>query len=197
MDATIRFDTNVVGAMPVIVSYFDRLGLRDVINELVPWQGEVPLGDLIEILILNRLLNSKAMFKIGDWTAKASVDEFYGLSATDLNDDRLGRALERIAEHGDAVQTGLVLNAIEEFDLKVSQIHYDVTSVELYGAYDSVEQEHSAPRLPRPNMVAPRAAAKTSSNFNRGSVSVVMVACRYVISRLTATLLNPKRTSLL
>ena len=122
MDATTRFDTNLVGAMPVIVSYFDRLQLSDVINELVPWEGEVPLGELIEVLVLNRLLNPKAMFKIGDWAAKASVDEFYGLSSDDLNDDRLGRALERIAQHGDAVQAGLVLNAINAFDLKVGQI---------------------------------------------------------------------------
>ncbi len=146
MDATTRFDTNVVGAMPVIVSYFDRLQVGDVINELVPWEGEVPLGDLIEILVLNRLLNPKAMFKIGDWAAKASVDDFYGLSSEDLNDDRLGRALERIAQHGDAVQTGLVLNAVEEFDLKVNQIHYDVTSVELFGAYDSVEEDEPSPK---------------------------------------------------
>ncbi len=49
MDATTRFDTNVVGAMPVIASYFERLELGGVINKLVPWEGEVPLGDLIEI----------------------------------------------------------------------------------------------------------------------------------------------------
>lgn len=150
MDASTRFDTNVVGAMPVIVSYFDRLGLSQALGDIVPWEGEVPLGELIEILVLNRLLNPKAMFKIGDWAAKASVTEYYRLSAEELNDDRLGRALERIAEHGDAVQATLVMNAIREFDLNVNQIHYDVTSVELFGAYESdAEQAGPQPKYGR------------------------------------------------
>ena len=49
MDASTRFDTNLVGAMPVIVSYFDRVGFSQVIKDIVPWEGEVPLGELIEI----------------------------------------------------------------------------------------------------------------------------------------------------
>lgn len=149
MDASTRFDTNVVGAMPVIVSYFDRLGFSQVIEDIVPWEGEVPLGELVEILVLNRLLNPKAMFRIGEWAEKASVTGYYGHSLDELNDDRLGRALERIAAHGDAVQAGLVMNAIEAFDLKVNQIHYDVTSVELFGAYET-DEEQARPQQARP-----------------------------------------------
>jgi hypothetical protein len=41
MDAAIRFDTQIVGALPVITEYVERLRLADHINELVPWEGEV------------------------------------------------------------------------------------------------------------------------------------------------------------
>ncbi len=44
MDASTRFDTQIIGALPVIVQYFDRLQLGAVINEVVPWEGGVPLG---------------------------------------------------------------------------------------------------------------------------------------------------------
>ena len=166
MDATTRFDTNVVGAMPVIVSYLDRLHLGDVIDEFVPWEGEVALGELIEILVLNRLLNPKAMFKIGEWAEKASVTDYFGLTADELNDDRLGRALERIAQHGDAVQTGLVVNAIEAFDLKVNQIHYDVTSVELFGAYET--DEEPLPPTPRPAYGRTKSGRKNVKQIQQG-----------------------------
>lgn len=146
MDASTRFDTNLVGAMPVIVSYFDRVGFSQVIKDIVPWEGEVPLGELVEILMLNRLLNPKAMFRIGEWAEKTSVTEYFGLTSEQLNDDRLGRALERIAAHGDQVQAALVLNAIEEFGLKVNQIHYDITSIELYGSYETDKDEPSSPQ---------------------------------------------------
>ena len=44
MDASVRFDTQIVGALPVIVHYFERLRLGAIINEVVPWEGGVPLG---------------------------------------------------------------------------------------------------------------------------------------------------------
>lgn len=166
MDATTRFDTNVVGAMPVIVNYFDRLQLGDVINELVPWEGDVELGALAEILVLNRLLRPKAMFKIGEWAEKASVTDYFGLTSEQLNDDRLGRALERIAAYGDTVGAALVMNAISEFDLKVNQIHYDVTSVELFGAYETDEDKQ--PPTPKPAYGRTKSGRKNVKQIQQG-----------------------------
>ena len=146
MDATTRFDTQTVGALPVITHYFDLLELGQTVDETVPWEGEVPLGTLVEILVANRLNNPKAMFRIGEWAESASLTDFYGIAADDLNDDRLGRALERLAEHGDQVQAALVLKAIEQFELDVHQIHYDITDVELYGAYETEEDQTVSPQ---------------------------------------------------
>ena len=35
MDATTRFDTQIVGALPVITNYLERLKLADHVNDLV------------------------------------------------------------------------------------------------------------------------------------------------------------------
>ena len=59
MDATTRFDTQNVGALPVIANYMERLGLAEHVNDLVPWEGEVPLGTLVEVLVMNRLLHPR------------------------------------------------------------------------------------------------------------------------------------------
>jgi transposase len=150
MDASTRFDTQNVGSLPVIAEYLDRLKIADHVNDLVPWEGEVPLGTLIEAMICNRLLNPKAMFRIDDWAQGAAVSEYLGLEAGQLNDDRLGRALERIAAHSDAVQTAAVLTAIKEFKLDVSQVHYDITGIELYGAYEMELAEGETPPTPTP-----------------------------------------------
>jgi transposase len=150
MDASTRFDTQNVGSLPVIAEYLDRLKIADHVNELVPWEGEVPLGTLIEVLICNRLLNPKAMFRIDAWARSAAVSDYFGLDAGQLNDDRLGRALERIAAHADAVQTAAVLTAIKEFKLDVSQVHYDITGIELYGAYAMELAEGETPPKPTP-----------------------------------------------
>lgn len=136
MDATTRFTTERVGALPVIAAYLEKLKLREIIDEFVPWQGEVPLGTLVEVMACNRLLNAKAQYKIGEWAQKWRVCEYYGVSEEALNDDVLGRALERIATHAFTVQSQLVVHLIKAFKLDVSKIHYDISSAELYGAYE-------------------------------------------------------------
>jgi transposase len=135
MDASTRFDTQVVGALPVVGALLRRWGLADVVDRVVPWQGDVPLGTLVEVLVTNRLLQPLAMYEVGSWAEQAAVTDYFGLDPEQLNDDRLGRALERLAEHLPAVQSAATLAAVTQWQLDVSQIHYDLSTVELYGAY--------------------------------------------------------------
>jgi transposase len=144
MNVSTLYDTQVVGSLPVLVEYFDRIKLAEAINETVPWEGEVPLGTLVEVLVLNRLLNPKAMFRIDAWANESGVAAYYGLKPGELNDDRLGRALERVAKHTDAIQAPLVMGAVRTFELEVSQIHYDLTSVEFFGAYEQATSDAKA-----------------------------------------------------
>jgi transposase len=137
MDASTRFETQRVGALPLIAYYFDLLELRSTIDAVVPWEGEVALGTLVEIMMANRLLQPKALFRIGDWAQQAGLTDYYDLTTEQLNDDRLGRALERLAVHASTIQAALVLKMIKTFKLDVSQIHYDISDVELYGAYEA------------------------------------------------------------
>jgi hypothetical protein len=150
VDAQTRFQTQLVGALPAIVHYFDELDLAATIDRLVPWEGDVPLGTLAEVLVANRLLQPKALFRIGPWAQSAALTDYYGLTPGQLNDDRLGRALERLAAHADTIQAALVLTAIDRFGLDVTQVHYDLTTVELYGAYDAEPVEGQPPPSPRP-----------------------------------------------
>ncbi|MEZ6103540.1 MAG: IS1634 family transposase [Pirellulaceae bacterium] len=136
MDATTRFQTKRVGALPVVVAYLEKMRLAQIIDERVPWNGDIPLGTLVEIMVCNRLLNPKAQYKIGEWAERAGVCDYYDIPAEQLNDDRLGRALERVAKHAFSIQSQLVLHLVKTFKLKVTNIHYDISNVELYGAYE-------------------------------------------------------------
>src|SRR5262249_51562527 len=150
MDAATRFDTQIVGSLPVITEYLDRLGLADAVNALVPWEGDVPLGTVVEVMVCNRLLNPKALFRVDAWAQTAAVTDYFELEPGQLNDDRLGRALERLATHADKVQAALVLRAIKRFQLDIAQIHYDITNVELFGTYEMEVSEGETPPTPMP-----------------------------------------------
>jgi transposase len=144
MNASTRFDTQVVGALPVVAAMLDKWGLAEIVDRVVPWEGDVPLGALVEVLVLNRLLNPQAMYEVGAWAEQAAVTDYYGLTAEQLNDDRLGRALERLADHLGDAQSAATLAAVKHWKLKVHQIHYDISTAELYGAYPDAEPAEDA-----------------------------------------------------
>ena len=145
MDARTRFETRRVGGLPVVQAFLEELGFARIVDEIVPWEGDVPLGTLVEILMCNRMLAPMPLFRVGEWAEEACVTDYYGVSAEQLNDDRLGRALERLNKHGQAVQAMLVANAVKRFKLDVSRIHYDISNVELFGAYTrQLEDEATA-----------------------------------------------------
>jgi transposase len=141
MSAIVPVQTQLIGALPVIQAFFDKLDFSDTIDRVVPWEGEVPLGTLTEILVANRLLDPKPLYRIGEWAEQVGLTGFYQVSAAKLNDDLFGRALERLARHAPDAEAALVLRAVKQFDLDLARIHYDITTVELFGAYlDHVRQ---------------------------------------------------------
>jgi len=135
MDASTRFETTAVGALPVLSALLEQWGLARLIDEVVPWEGDVSLGTLVEVLVVNRVEKPEAMYAVGEWAAEAGVADYYGLTAEQLNDDRLGRALERLGEHAEAAQTQLTLAAVKHWRLDVHEIHYDISNVEFFGAF--------------------------------------------------------------
>jgi transposase len=139
MDARTQVDTQVVGALPLVGALLEKWGLAELVDQVAPWDGDVALGTLVEVLVTNRLLNPQAMYAIGDWAAGAAVTDYFGLTAEQLNDDRLGRALERVADHGLALQSAATLAAVKQWQLKVKHIHYDISTAELYGAYPDAQ----------------------------------------------------------
>ncbi|MCY2988594.1 MAG: DUF4277 domain-containing protein [Planctomycetota bacterium] len=101
------YDTQIVGAFPVISEYLRKLDFAGVINRIVPWEGNIPLGTLAEIFVLNRMLEPKALMRVGEWAEQVGLTKYYGLSAEQRNDDLLGRALERLHQYQAEVEVGL------------------------------------------------------------------------------------------
>ena len=67
-----------------------------------------------------------------------------------LNDDRIGRALDAIAPELDQVVGSVGARAISAFGLEVARLHWDMTSISLYGAYEEPEDGFIAPRFGHP-----------------------------------------------
>jgi transposase len=105
---------------------------------------------VIEALVANRLTSPAPMLRVADWARTWAVEEALGIDPTALNDDRIARALDAIAPELDRIVGSVGAQAIAAFGIDVSRLHWDMTSISLYGAYPNTEPEFAAPRFGHP-----------------------------------------------
>ena len=133
--------TKTIGSLALAYPYLRRLRVAETIAELVTkgWEREVPTGQVIEVLVLNRLsLRPAAISKVGLWAEGQAVEEVYGLEGTALNDDRIGRALDEIHPHLTDLWAAVVLGGAKAYGVSLRQLHSDVTRLAFEGDYAEV-----------------------------------------------------------
>jgi transposase len=136
----------------VVASFCRRLDLQGIVDRACPVRGVATLthGQVIGALVANRLTSPTPLRRVEDWARAWAVTEVFGIAPDALNDDRLGRALDAIAPKLDAIVGSVSARAIATFGLEVARLHWDMTSISLYGAYDDPEDGFVAPRFGHP-----------------------------------------------
>jgi hypothetical protein len=107
-------------------------------------------GEVIEALVANRLTAPAPLVRVEEWAAAMAVEEAYGIGPHLLNDDRIARALDAVAPQLDQITGSVGAAAISEFGVDVARLHWDMTSISLYGAYPEADEEYPAPRWGHP-----------------------------------------------
>ncbi len=144
----------MLGALPVVAGFSRRLGLREIIDAACPMRQvstvEASHGQVVEVLVANRLTSPTPLSRVQDWAAAWAVPDVFGIVADALNDDRVGRALDAIAGHLDHIVGSVGAAAIGAFGLDVTRMHWDMTSISLHGAYDTAEEGLPLPKFGHP-----------------------------------------------
>jgi transposase len=142
----------LLGALPVVASFCGRLDLQGIIDRACPVREVATLthGQVIQVLVANRLTSPTPLRRVEDWAATWAVEETFGIASQALNDDRIGRALDAIAPRLDQIVGSVGAGAIAVFGVEVARLHWDMTSISLYGAYDEVHDGFVAPRFGHP-----------------------------------------------
>jgi transposase len=141
-----ELDTALLGPLPVVNAFCERLGLAGLLEAFVPHDDarlKLASATAIGVVVRNLVLGRQPVYALGRWAAPLDPgplglgsDEEAGL----LNDDRVGRALARLFDADRAsLLTRLVLDAIERFGIDCSQLHNDSTSVTFTGAYPNAD----------------------------------------------------------
>src|SRR6516225_7196908 len=141
-----------LGALPVVAVFGRRLRIAEIVDELCPVRplALITHGEVIEALVANRLTAPAPLVRVEEWAAAMAVEEAYGIAPDLLNDDRIARALDAVAPRLDAIIGSAGAAAVSEFGVDVARLHWDMTSISLYGAYPEAGEEYPAPRWGHP-----------------------------------------------
>lgn len=142
----------LLGALPVVADYCRRLDLAGIIDRACPGRdlGYLSHGQVIEALVANRLTSPVPLVRVTDWARTHAVAEVCGIDPGLLNDDRIGRALDAIAPELDRIVGSVGARAIAVFGIDVSRLHWDMTSISLYGAYEQADPGFATPKFGHP-----------------------------------------------
>ena len=138
-----------VGALPILDRFFRELRIGEALCDRLPREdGRWRVSNTAALVLLakNLLISREPLYGVGEWAARHEPS-LLGLSENQLdslNDDRVGRALDRLF---DADIASLVLDiathAVRNFNVDLAELHNDSTTVTFHGDYDSAATERT------------------------------------------------------
>lgn len=137
---TVRQQQYRIGALPVLYALLETLQVSHIINRHCPTKGEVAHGTVAIVLILNRLMFPLPLYQVADWVGQTVLVRVLGMPAAKFNDDRLGRTLDALYPHLEAIWLEVVEVALLKADIDLSVIFYDLTAFIVHGRYADSEQ---------------------------------------------------------
>jgi len=101
VESPLALESRRVAGLPLVNAVLDRLGLDQLLSGTVPDRGRLPAARSLGVLLRNIALHDRQpVYTLAEW-ASAVEPSLLGIQTGDaaaLNDDRVGRALDRLVE---------------------------------------------------------------------------------------------------
>ena len=136
-------DLNHLGLLSQL---WDDLGLSSVVDQCIPVDDQVQLRPSVALkaLCLNVVHGRDALYRVQPFFSQVPTELLLGEGVTPdlLNDDALGRHLDRLFEAGGSqLFNALSLRVIAGEGLELDRLHADTTSKLVFGEYASPHEE--------------------------------------------------------
>ncbi len=134
-----------LGCLPIVNFLFDRMGLAEQLQTYLPSDDprlRLAPATVIAAVVANIVAGHRPVYALNEWAAPYDP-AVLGLAPGEvelLNDDRVGRMLDRLFDTDRAsLITATVLGVIREFGIETSQLHNDSTTVTVTGNYPDAD----------------------------------------------------------
>lgn len=134
----------------LVAAIVDEIGLVELTDEFLPAHSlnHISPGQVVKAMILNGLgFVSAPLYLFSEFFEGKPVEHLLGsgITASHLNDDRLGRVLDQVFEYGTTMFfLKVAMQVAQRFGVRASQCHLDSTSFALDGE-SAMESESAGP----------------------------------------------------
>src|SRR5665811_2638299 len=118
-----------LGCLPIVNVFLTRMGMAEHLRTCLPADDprlRLAPATVITALVANIVAGHRPVYALGEWAAPYDP-AVLGLAVGDaemLNDDRVGRSLDRLFDADRAsLITATVLAVIRDFDVETTQLH--------------------------------------------------------------------------
>jgi transposase len=139
--------SKVLDHLGLVAATIDKLGIAQHIDRILPMTkgANTTYGQRASAMIMNGLgFIDDRLYLFPKFLENKPVERLLGqgLSAEDFNDDALGRFLDKVHEYGASkLFSELALPIALKHKLLSKSVHFDTTSLSVYGEYEEIEDE--------------------------------------------------------
>lgn len=129
--------------LPIVKAYADKIGLVEVINQIVPTEMAIDPGTIVLGMILDTLSGRSPLYRLEEFFAHQDTALLLGkaIAPGTFADDTVGRVLERLYATGTMkVFTACAVRADQAVHFDKRYVHFDTTSMTVYGDYALPEE---------------------------------------------------------
>jgi transposase len=149
-----QIEVQNIDHLGIVAGIVDEIGLVEEIDELLGThsQEHISPGQAVKAMILNGLgFVSAPLYLFEEFFFGKATEHLIapGIKPEHLNDDRLGRVLDKLFEVDlSRVFIDVALKAARHFGVRTQSVHLDATSLHLHGEYAHDSQQAEPPPTP-------------------------------------------------
>lgn len=131
-----------VGHLPIIKDFAKKIKLVETIDTLVDSQMEISPGITILAMVLDTLSGRTPLYRLEEFFHEKDTELLLGhaVNPERFCDYNVGRVLDKLFDTGtQKVFSRIAQNAIDVFDIDPHRLHFDTTSISVFGDYDFVD----------------------------------------------------------
>lgn len=136
--SSLDIDAQQVDHLLIVKAFADDLDLAGTVNRLAPTQMGVKPGIIVLGLVLDTLTGRSPLYRLVEFFEGRDTGLLLGerVPASVFNDDTVGRVLDLLFEAGtQRIFSELAMKAIRKHEISTRAVHFDTTSVNVYGDY--------------------------------------------------------------